>query len=360
MSPRNTSVRRGSAREGVRERAFYDESFKLMVVCSALARPSNKRIKPTCACYPKIEPCQVGPSPSPSARAPKDAHPQPGHHSGVCACEDRIQPHLPLPPPPMQLRRWIRKLEPLARERMAAYETSMQAALSKRAAPAAGWSAPATKRVCPLDGRTTAPPPPAAPAGKPNMLSPMYDLGLSLAARCPLDIPDLMYASSRSSSVCTSPSQSPRQNYACDPRLMPHASVPVIVLAARTQAASAVALPAAQPLALAPLADNVHLLVPMMVVKPYAVLGNAVYAQGGASYAACWQPQQPHTAAAAGRSMGAGHDKERTLSVDVMDIDSLLEDGLGDELRDELFANEVEADAPGWLEDCLSELMGRN
>lgn len=40
--------RRG-AKEGVKKRAFYDESFKLRVVQSALARPPNNRIKPTYA-----------------------------------------------------------------------------------------------------------------------------------------------------------------------------------------------------------------------------------------------------------------------------------------------------------------------
>ena len=54
-------VRFGAGRQ--RERAFYDESFKLAVVQSALRRPPNNRIKPTCACYPGVQPCQVRPSP---------------------------------------------------------------------------------------------------------------------------------------------------------------------------------------------------------------------------------------------------------------------------------------------------------
>jgi len=354
MSPRNTSVRRVGVREGARKRAFYDESFKLKVVCSALARPCNNRIKPTCACYPGIEPCQVRPSPSPSARAGTPACTRARARPCPTSPPRRVlrlrRPNLkltPPPPPPMQLRKWIRNLETLARERMAAQETSLQAPLCKRATPAAcRESAPSAKRMRPFVGRTTAPPPLTVPARQSHMLSPLYDLGLS---RSSPDTPDLMCESSRSSSVCTSPSHSPRHNFGCDPRLMTHASVPLVDLAA---------LPAARPLA--PVADKVRLLTPLMVVQPFAVLGN-VYAQGGASYAPCWQPQQPHTAAAVGRFKGAGHDEERMLSVDMMAMDSLLEEGLGDELGDELFANEVDdSDAPGWVEDWLSELMGGN
>ena len=47
-------------------RASYDLEFKHHVVQTALLRPANNRIKPTCALFPGIEPCQVRP-PSESA-----------------------------------------------------------------------------------------------------------------------------------------------------------------------------------------------------------------------------------------------------------------------------------------------------
>ena len=40
-------------------RASYDLAFKTHVVETALNRPTNNRIKPTCALFPGIEPCQV-------------------------------------------------------------------------------------------------------------------------------------------------------------------------------------------------------------------------------------------------------------------------------------------------------------
>jgi hypothetical protein len=40
-------------------RASYDVEFKTHVVQTALQRPANNRIKPTCALFPGIEPCQV-------------------------------------------------------------------------------------------------------------------------------------------------------------------------------------------------------------------------------------------------------------------------------------------------------------
>ena len=43
-----------------RKRMSYDPAFKLMVVKAALQRPQQNRIKPTCAHFPGIEPCQVG------------------------------------------------------------------------------------------------------------------------------------------------------------------------------------------------------------------------------------------------------------------------------------------------------------
>jgi hypothetical protein len=43
-----------------RKRMSYDPAFKLIVVKAALQRPQQNRIKPTCAHFPGIEPCQVG------------------------------------------------------------------------------------------------------------------------------------------------------------------------------------------------------------------------------------------------------------------------------------------------------------
>ena len=43
----------------VTKRRTYDTPFKLHVVAEALRRPPNKRIKPTCALFPGIEPCQA-------------------------------------------------------------------------------------------------------------------------------------------------------------------------------------------------------------------------------------------------------------------------------------------------------------
>ena len=40
-------------------RASYDIVFKTHVVRTALQKPPNNRIKPTCALFPGIEPCQV-------------------------------------------------------------------------------------------------------------------------------------------------------------------------------------------------------------------------------------------------------------------------------------------------------------
>jgi transposase-like protein len=41
------------------KRASYDVDFKTHVVQTALQRPANKRIKPTCALFPGVEPCQL-------------------------------------------------------------------------------------------------------------------------------------------------------------------------------------------------------------------------------------------------------------------------------------------------------------
>mmetsp|Transcript_30684 Transcript_30684/g.71366 ORF Transcript_30684/g.71366 Transcript_30684/m.71366 type:complete len:231 (+) Transcript_30684:53-745(+) len=43
----------------LKKRTTYDPSFKLQVVREALLRPVHNRIKPTCARYPGIEPCQL-------------------------------------------------------------------------------------------------------------------------------------------------------------------------------------------------------------------------------------------------------------------------------------------------------------
>ena len=44
---------------GKKKRTTYDHAFKLKVVRAALERPPNNRIKPTCAWFPGIEPCQA-------------------------------------------------------------------------------------------------------------------------------------------------------------------------------------------------------------------------------------------------------------------------------------------------------------
>jgi len=43
----------------VKKRMSYDQAFKLQVVHAALQRPTDNRIKPTCALFPGIEPCQL-------------------------------------------------------------------------------------------------------------------------------------------------------------------------------------------------------------------------------------------------------------------------------------------------------------
>ena len=59
--PRGTEQKRQRAQPGKvkARRASYDLSFKTHVVETALQRPANNRIKPTCALFPGIEPCQV-------------------------------------------------------------------------------------------------------------------------------------------------------------------------------------------------------------------------------------------------------------------------------------------------------------
>ena len=46
-------------KEPMKKRMTYDSDFKKHVVEMALQRPPDNRIKPTCALFPGIEPCQV-------------------------------------------------------------------------------------------------------------------------------------------------------------------------------------------------------------------------------------------------------------------------------------------------------------
>lgn len=55
--PTPTSSTPGSRTK--KKRTTYDHAFKLKVVRAALERPQNNRIKPTCAWFPGIEPCQL-------------------------------------------------------------------------------------------------------------------------------------------------------------------------------------------------------------------------------------------------------------------------------------------------------------
>ena len=49
----------GAKHDAKKKRATYDQAFKLKVVREALLRPPHNRIKPTCARFPGIEPCQA-------------------------------------------------------------------------------------------------------------------------------------------------------------------------------------------------------------------------------------------------------------------------------------------------------------
>ena len=78
----------------VKKRMSYDNAFKLQVVQAALQRPVDNRIKPTCACYPGIEPCQVRP---PRRAATADALARiPAQHS---LCPARSPSPAPAPSP---------------------------------------------------------------------------------------------------------------------------------------------------------------------------------------------------------------------------------------------------------------------
>lgn len=60
VAERVKAVRKGKAHgEQQPKRTLYDNHFKQQVVLAALQRPPDNRIKPTCAMYPGIEPCQV-------------------------------------------------------------------------------------------------------------------------------------------------------------------------------------------------------------------------------------------------------------------------------------------------------------
>ena len=97
LMPTPTSSPAGSRTK--KKRTTYDHAFKLKVVRAALERPPNNRIKPTCAWFPGIEPCQAedgdslnpslpnpNPNPNPNRRvitilgnAPPIARPSPRH-----------------------------------------------------------------------------------------------------------------------------------------------------------------------------------------------------------------------------------------------------------------------------------------
>ena len=93
--PARVAPRAPAAAKAKPRRASYDLAFKEHVVRTALQRPPNNRIKPTCALFPGIEPCQVRPraraargknmfpggwrgqAPRAAARSPRDARPSP-------------------------------------------------------------------------------------------------------------------------------------------------------------------------------------------------------------------------------------------------------------------------------------------
>lgn len=56
---RKSASRPAEKAKGPKKRMSYDAEFKIMVVKAALQRPPQNRIKPTCAHFPGIEPCQV-------------------------------------------------------------------------------------------------------------------------------------------------------------------------------------------------------------------------------------------------------------------------------------------------------------
>ena len=123
--PPDSAGRKNSAK-----RARYDDEFKAQVVREAMLCPEGARIKPTCARYPGVEPCQVRPSagekpstPSPSRhRAFRRPPPRPLRFRWRPVRAVRPRPLLPRSRPlarPLcsQLRKWIQKFAPLLAQR---------------------------------------------------------------------------------------------------------------------------------------------------------------------------------------------------------------------------------------------------
>ena len=150
--PTPTSSPAGSRTK--KKRTTYDHAFKLKVVRAALERPPNNRIKPTCAWFPGIEPCQAehghplnpslphrGPTPSRSRRVltiigstPPIARPSPRHKKP--GRDGLSMKRLPV----SQLRKWIRNLEEEARPGSSANPT--YPAYPPTAAPAKAQAKP--------------------------------------------------------------------------------------------------------------------------------------------------------------------------------------------------------------------------
>ena len=72
-----------------KKRTTYDHAFKLKVVRAALERPPNNRIKPICAWFPGIEPCQAedGDSLNPSLPNP-NPNPNPNRRVITILCNN--------------------------------------------------------------------------------------------------------------------------------------------------------------------------------------------------------------------------------------------------------------------------------
>ena len=92
----DTAGRKNSAK-----RARYDDEFKAQVVREAMLCPEGARIKPTCARYPGVEPCQVRPGPSSRIQAPPHLAFAPAHSH-----------HLPSPAAHLPPRRATPSLHP--------------------------------------------------------------------------------------------------------------------------------------------------------------------------------------------------------------------------------------------------------
>ena len=74
-------VRREGMRPNASRRTNYTVDFKRKVVRDALTRPLGNRIRPTCALYPHVEPCQL--------------------RKWIRALEAEVRAESALPPPPM-------------------------------------------------------------------------------------------------------------------------------------------------------------------------------------------------------------------------------------------------------------------